>query len=186
MPNSPGKSGMSAIKTETKKRGCLGLLNLLEYFHPNMRNVLILLTVLIASVSAKAQKTTLSPLETVHVKESNVYWKAELDSTSEYTIINSSSIAVMNASFPMEKNITKQISFKLKNGDGQGRTVNGTITGLVDWNGQELYTAELEIGINLSSRWEYRKVNCVLANLSESAHQLIIGKDWLGSDIEVK
>lgn len=186
MPNSPGKSGMSAIKTETKKHGCLGLLNLLEYFYLNMRNVLILLTVLIASLSAKAQKTTLSPLETVHVKESNVYWKAELDSTSEYTIINSSSIAVMNASFPMEKNVTKQISFKLVNGDGQGRTVNGRVTGLVNWNGQEHYTAELEIGINLSTKWEYRKVNCVLANLSDYEHKLLIGKNWFGSDIEVK
>jgi hypothetical protein len=92
----------------------------------------------------------------------------------------------MNASFPKEKNVSKQISFKLRNSNDQGRTVNGRVTGLVDWNGQQLYTAELEIGINLSSRWEYRKVNCVLADLTENEHKLIIGKNWLGEDIEVK
>tara|TARA_R110000868_G_scaffold316841_2_gene577697 strand:+ start:2019 stop:2474 length:456 start_codon:yes stop_codon:yes gene_type:complete len=151
-----------------------------------MKHSLILLAFVLNSVATQAQKLTLSPLETVQVKESNVYWKAELDSKSEYTIINSTSIAVMNASFPMEKNVTKQISFKLRNGDGQGRTVNGKVSGVVDWNGQQFYTAELEIGINLASRWEYRKVNCVLADLSEHEHKLIIGENWLGDDIEVK
>ena len=82
--------------------------------------------------------------------------------------------------------MTKQISFKLRNGDDQGRTVNGIVTGLVDWNGQQLYTAELEIGINLLTQWEYRKVNCVLAYLIENEHKLIIGKNWLGDDIDVK
>ena len=151
-----------------------------------MKNSLILLAFVLISFLTYAQKIALSPLETVQVKESNVYWKAELDSNSEYTIINALSIAVMNASFPKEKNVTKQISFKLRNGDDQGRTVNGIVTGLVDWNGQQLYTAELEIGINLSTQWEYRKVNCVLADLTENEHKLIIGKNWLGDDIEVK
>ena len=151
-----------------------------------MKNSLILLAVVLIPFLTQAQKITLSPLETAQVKESNVYWKAELDSNSEYTIINASSIAVMNASFPKEKNVTKQISFKLRNGDDQGRTVNGIVTGLVDWNGQQLYTAELEIGINLSTQWEYRKVNCVLADLTENEHKLIIGKNWLVDDIEVK
>lgn len=151
-----------------------------------MKNSLILLAVVLIPFLTQAQKITLSPLETAQVKESNVYWKAELDSNSEYTIINASSIAVMNASFPKEKNVTKQISFKLRNGDDQGRTVNGIVTGLVDWNGQQLYTAELEIGINLLTQWEYRKVNCVLAYLIENEHKLIIGKNWLGDDIEVK
>jgi hypothetical protein len=63
------------------------------------------------------KKTTLSPLKTVQVKGSNVYWKAKLDLNSEHTIINAYSIAVMNASFPKEKNVSKQISFKLRNGD---------------------------------------------------------------------
>jgi hypothetical protein len=139
-----------------------------------MKNLLLILAVLAI------------PLETLQVKESNVFWKAELNPDSEHTIINSSSIAVMNASFPKEKNVTKQISFKLKNGDDQGRTVNTVVTGVVDWNGEQLYTAELEIGINLSSKWEYRKVQCVLANLTEHEHKLIIGKNWLGDDIEVK
>ena len=103
-----------------------------------MKNSLILLAVVLIPFLTQAQKITLSPLETAQVKESNVYWKAELDSNSEYTIINASSIAVMNASFPKEKNVTKQISFKLRNGDDQGRTVNGIVTGLVDWNGQQL------------------------------------------------
>ena len=151
-----------------------------------MKNSLILLAFVLIPFLTKAQKIALSPLETVQVKESNVYWKAELDSNSEYTIINASSIAVMNASFPKEKNVTKQISFKLRNGDDQGRTVNGIVTGLVDWNGEQLYSAELEIGINLSTQWEYRKVNCVLADLTENEHKLIIGKNWLGDDIEVK
>ena len=109
-----------------------------------------------------------------------------MEPDSDVTVINSSSIAVMNGSFPMEKNITKNISFKLKNGDGQGRTVNGIVSGVVDWNGEQLYTTQLEIGVNLSSRWEYRKVDCVLADLSEAEHKLIIGKNWLGKDIEVK
>ena len=151
-----------------------------------MKNSLILLAFVLISFLTYAQKIALSPLETVQVKESNVYWKAELDSNSEYTIINASSIAVMNASFPKEKNVTKQISFKLRNGDDLGRTVNGIVTGLVDWNGQQLYTAELEIGINLLTQWEYWKVNCVLADLTENEHKLIIGKNWLGDDIEVK
>ena len=151
-----------------------------------MKNSLILLAFVLIPFLTQAQKIALSPLETVQVKESNVYWKAELDSNSEYTIINASSIAVMNASFPKEKNVTKQISFKLRNGDDQGRTVNGIVTGLVDWNGEQLYSAELEIGINLSTQWEYRKVNCVLADLTEHEHKLIIGKNWLGDDIEVK
>lgn len=151
-----------------------------------MKNSLILLAFVLMPFLTQAQKIALSPLETVQVKESNVYWKAELDSNSEYTIINASSIAVMNASFPKEKNVTKQISFKLRNGDDLGRTVNGIVTGLVDWNGQQLYTAELEIGINLLTQWEYRKVNCVLADLTENEHKLIIGKNWLGDDIDVK
>ncbi|MCF8275818.1 MAG: hypothetical protein K9J17_03705 [Flavobacteriales bacterium] len=151
-----------------------------------MKKSLFLLAFVLVSISMHAQKISLSPLETVQVKESNVFWKAELDSNSALTIINSSSIAIMNASFPKEKNVTKSISFKLRNGDDQGRTVNGTVTGVVDWNGQQLYTVELEIGINLSSRWEYRKVNCVLADLTDHEHKLIIGKNWLGDDIEVK
>lgn len=151
-----------------------------------MKNNFILLAFVLTSFSVQAQKVTLSPLETVQVKESNVYWKAELDTSSEHTIINALSIAVMNTSFPKEKNVDKQISFKLRNGEGEGRTVNGKVTGVVDWNGQQLYTAELEIGINLASRWEYRKVNCVLADLTENEHKLIIGKNWLGDDIEVK
>jgi len=151
-----------------------------------MKNSFILLAIIIFPFAIKAQKITLSSLETLQVKESNVFWKAKLDSTSEHTVINASSIAVMNASFPKEKNITKQISFKLKNEDGEGRTVNSKVTGVVNWNGQQLYTAELEIGINLSSNWEYRKVNCVLADLTENEHKLLIGKDWLGDNIEVK
>jgi hypothetical protein len=151
-----------------------------------MKNSLILLAFVLIPILTQGQKITLSPLKTAQVKESNVYWKAELDSNSEHTIINASSIAVMNASFPKETNVTKQISFKRRNGDGQGRTVNGIVTGVVDWNGQQLYTAELEIGINLSSRWEYRKLDCVLANLTENEHKLIIGKEWLGDDVEVK
>jgi hypothetical protein len=151
-----------------------------------MKNSLILLAFVLIPILTQGQKITLSPLKTVQVKESNVYWKAKLDSNSEHTIINASSIAVMNASFPKETNVTKQISFKRRNGDGQGRTVNGIVTGVVDWNGQQLYTAELEIGINLSSRWEYRKLDCVLANLTENEHKLIIGKEWLGDDVEVK
>ncbi|MDP6907990.1 MAG: hypothetical protein QF371_00720 [Flavobacteriales bacterium] len=152
-----------------------------------MKSILVVLSFCIFPIISFSQENlTLSSLETVQVKESNVYWKAELDGNADHTVINASSIAVMNASFPMEKNITKQISFKLRNADDQGRTVNGKVSGVVEWNGEKYYTSELEIGINLSSRWEYRKVNCVLANLSEKEHKLLVGKNWLGEDIEVK
>jgi hypothetical protein len=177
---------MSALKTCVFLCGCLRLLFLLKLFSINMKNSFIILSILMFPFAIQAQKITLSPLETLQVKESNVFWKAELDSASDYTVINASSIAVMNASFPKEKNITKQISFKLKNGDGEGRTVNSKVTGVVDWNGQQLYTAELEIGVIVSNQWEYRKVNCVLADLTEKEHKLLIGKNWLGEDIEVR
>ena len=150
-----------------------------------MKHLFSLLFILTSSV-VFSQKMTLSPLETVQVKESNVFWKAQLDPKSDVTVINGSSIAVMNASFPMEKNITKNISFKLKNGDGQGRTVNANVTGLVEWNDQKYYTAKLNIGVNVLAKWEYREVDCVLADLSRSEYKLIIGKNWLGNDIEVK
>ena len=150
-----------------------------------MKNVLNAFLMLVIPTGLFAQ-ITLSPLETVQVKESNVYWKAEINDQVPTTVINASSIAVMNGSFPMEKNITKQISFKLKNGDDQGRTVNGVVTGVAEWNGEKLYTVELEIGVNLSSTWEYRKVNCILADLTESEHRLIVGQNWLGEDVEVK
>lgn len=150
-----------------------------------MKYLFSLLFILTSSV-VFSQKMTLSPLETVQVKGSNVFWKAQLDPKSDVTVINGSSIAVMNASFPMEKNISKNISFKLKNGDGQGRTVNATVTGLVEWNDQKYYTAKLNIGVNVLSKWEYREVDCVLADLSRSEYKLIIGKNWLGNDIEVK
>ena len=150
-----------------------------------MKNLPILLLLLI-STAVFSQKMTLSPLETVQVKESNAFWKAKLDPESDITVINSSSIAIMNASFPMEKNITKNISFKIKNADGKGRTVNGIVTGIEEWNGEKYYTVELEIGVNVLSKWEYRKADCVLVDLSESDYKLIIGKNWLGDDIEVK
>ena len=150
-----------------------------------MKNVLNAFLMLVIPTGLFAQ-ITLSPLETVQVKESNVYWKAEINDQVPTTVINASSIAVMNGSFPMEKNITKQISFKLKNGDDQGRTVNAVVTGVAEWNGEKLYTVELEIGVNLSSTWEYRKVNCILADLTESEHRLIVGQNWLGEDVEVK
>lgn len=148
-----------------------------------MKNSILLIAFVLAFSVVHAQELTFSPQETVQVKESNVFWKAQLDTNSAYTIINASSIAVMNASFPKEKNVTKQISFKLRNEEDKGRTVNGKVTGLVDWNGQQLYTVELEIGINLSTRWEYRKVNCVLADLTENEHKLILGKNWVGNDM---
>lgn len=151
----------------------------------NMKKLLPLLFVLTSSV-VFSQKMTLSPLETVQVKESNVFWKAKLDPKSEITIINSSSIAVINASFPMEKNVTKNISFKLRNGDNQGRTVNGIVTGLAEWGGEKYYTAKLQIGVNVLSKWEYREVDCVLADLSKSDYKLVIGKNWLQDDIKVK
>ena len=151
----------------------------------SMKNALAAVAFLIIPFALTAQ-ITLSPLETVQVKESNVYWKAELNPEIETTVINSSSIAVMNGSFPMEKNVTKNISFKLKNGDNQGRTVNGIIVGVADWNGEQLYVVELEIGVSNSSGWKYRKANCILADLSESEHKIIIGNNWLGEEFKVE
>ncbi len=151
-----------------------------------MKNSFVLFSFILISITVSAQKIDLAPVEMVQVKESNVLWQANLDTGSVHTIINASSIAVMNASFPKEKNVTKQISFKLKNADGAGRTVNSTVSGVVDWNGQKHYTVLLEIGVDLRTRWEYRKVNCVLADLSENEHKLILGQNWLGDDIHVK
>lgn len=150
-----------------------------------MKNGLIFITLLLVCYGAKGQTITLSEYETMQVKESNVFWEAKFDTTLDYTLINARSIAVMNASFPKEKNVTKHISFKLRNAQNEGRTVNGRITGLVQWNDQQLYTVELEIGINLSTQWEYRKVHCALADLSESENQLIIGRNWLGNDVQI-
>jgi len=140
---------------------------------------MLLLNVCIAQQKIEAQSA-------FHVKESNVFWDAAVTDTLEFCVINAGSIAIMNTSFPKEKNITKQVSFKLRNANGEGRTVNGRVAGVADFGGEQYYTAELEIGLNLGDRWEYRTVQCILADLSASDTKLLIGRNWLGEDFTVE
>ncbi len=146
-----------------------------------MRTVLLLSIGLMNTMLCTAQER-IGTAETFHVKESNVYWKAHVTDSLEFCVINAGNIAIMNTSFPKEKNITKQVSFRLRNADDEGRTVNGRIAGVATYGDQQLYTAELEVGLNLGDRWEYRKVQCILADLSEAPFKLMVGRNWLGSD----
>ena len=131
-------------------------------------------------------QTAVPSTTSFHVKESNVFWNAQVTDTLELTVIDAGNIAIRNTSFPREKNIDKEASFKLTNESGEGRTVNGRITGVVFFKEKQLYTTELEIGFNLGDRWEYRTVQCILADLSTEEHRLIIGRNWLGEDFIVK
>jgi hypothetical protein len=131
-------------------------------------------------------KTEVAKEEPVHVKESNVLWAAAVSDTMKLCVINANSVAVMNASFPMEKNITRQISFKVKNEKGEGRTVNAVVKGIATWNGKKCYTVELELGMNFMTHMVNRKVECVLADLEEAPYKLYVGANWLGDDMELK
>ncbi|MCF8258070.1 MAG: hypothetical protein K9J06_10965 [Flavobacteriales bacterium] len=150
-----------------------------------MHNFFALIIACLAASTCVAQQK-IGPAETFHVKESNVMWSAAVTDTLELCVINAENIAIMNTSFPKEKNITKQVSFKLRNANGEGRTVNGRVEGIANFGGEQLYTAMLEIGLNLGDRWEYRTVPCILADLSASEHRLIIGRNWLGEDFTVE
>jgi|GEM_PF-1023835 len=144
------------------------------------------LSFLFMFLSASAQdKQQVASTEPMHVKESNVLWKAAISDTLKLCVINASSVAVMNASFPMEKNVTRQVSFRVTNDAGEGRMVNAVVTGIATWNGKKCYTAQLEIGNNFQTHMVYRKVDCILADLTENPHKLLVGKNWLGDDIEV-
>lgn len=145
---------------------------------------LLLLFLLLPAVSFC--QTVIPSIASFHVKESNVFWNARVTDTLELSVIDAGNLAIMNTSFPRKKNISKEASFKLTNESGEGRTVNGRITGVVDFNGKQLYTAALEIGHNLGDRWEHRTVQCILADLSGEAHRLIIGRNWLGEDFKVE
>lgn len=150
----------------------------------HMRTILLTLILGLAVQTCIAQQAV-SRISTFHVKESNAHWEALVNDSLEHCVINAGNIAVMNATFPKEKNITKQVSFKLANAEGAGRTVNGRVAAVVDFGGQAHYTAELTIGLNLGDRWEYRTVQCILADLSAYDQQLIIGSNWLGDDFIV-
>jgi hypothetical protein len=132
------------------------------------------------------EKTEVAKEEPVHVKESNVIWTAGVTDTLKYCVINANSIAVMNASFPKEKNITRQISFKVKNKDGEGRTVNSVVKGIADWKGKKGYTVELTLGMNFMTEKVNRKVECILANLEDAPYRLYVGKNWLQDDMVIK
>jgi predicted CoA-binding protein len=125
-------------------------------------------------------------VEPVHITETNVLWTASVVDTLKYCVINAKSIAVMNASFPKEKNITREVSFKVKNKEGEGKTVNSTITGVAEWNGVKCYTVLLDVGMNFQTHKVYRKVDCILADLENDEFKLYIGKNWLGDDMKVK
>ena len=148
-----------------------------------MKNILALF--MLVPVLSLGQ-TIIPSTASFHVKESNVFWNAQVIDTLELTVIDAGNIAIRNTSFPREKNIDKEASFKLTNESGEGRTVNGRITGVVFFREKQLYTTELEIGHNLGDRWEYRTVQCILADLSADEHRLIIGRNWLGEDFRVK
>lgn len=150
-----------------------------------MLRLLILLLVSFNFTFAQ-NDTEVGKEEPVHVKESNVLWTAAVSDTLKYCVINANSVAVMNASFPKEKNITRPVSFKVKNKDGEGRTVNATVKGIAKWNGKSYYTAELELGMNFMTHKVYRKVECILADLEEADYKLYVGANWLGEDMKVK
>lgn len=111
---------------------------------------------------------------------------ASVVDTLKYCVINANSIAVMNASFPKEKNITREVSFKVKNKEGEGKTVNSTITGVAEWNGVKCYTVLLDVGMNFQTHKVYRKVDCILADLEKDEFKLYVGKNWLGDDMKLK
>lgn len=150
-----------------------------------MKSNFISILMLVTVTSALAQDRV-GAVETFHVKESNVYWKAQVTDTLEFCVINAGNIAIMNTSFPKEKNISKQVSFRVRNADGEGRTVNSRIAGVVSYGGEQLYTAELEVGHSFGDRWEYRTVQCILADLTEKEFKLIVGSNWLGADIRLE
>jgi hypothetical protein len=150
-----------------------------------MRN-LSLTTIAMLALNVCIAQQKIDVQSTFHVKESNVFWDATVTDTIELCVINAGNIAIMNTGFPKEKNITKQVSFKLRNANGEGRTVNGRVAGVANFGGEQLYTAELEIGLNLGDRWEYRVVQCILAELSAADIKLIIGRNWLGEDFTIE
>lgn len=147
----------------------------------------LLYFILFFSYSVTAQeKVTVAKVEPVHVTETNVLWTASVVDTLKYCVINANSIAVMNASFPKEKNISREVSFKVQNKNGEGRTVNSTITGVAEWKGVKHYTVQLEVGMNFQTRKVYRKVDCILADLENDKFKFYIGNNWLGDDMQVK
>ncbi len=152
-----------------------------------MKNAVSVLIAFVFALSSYSQeKTTVSNEEPIHVKESNAIWYAAVTDTLAYCVINATSIAVMNASFPKEKNVTRPISFKLRNKKNEGRTVNATVTGIAKWQGRSYYMAELELGMNFKTYFVNRKVNCILTDLEEAEYRLYVGRNWLRDDMEIK
>ena len=141
---------------------------------------------LISNLCLAQEKPQVFREQQVHVIESNVRWTAAVSDTTALCAINAHSIAVMNASFPMEKNVSRQISFKVKNKDGEGRTINSVVKGIADWNGKKCYIVELEIGVNFRAHEVYKKTGCLLTDLHDSAYKLYLCTNWLGEDIELQ
>ena len=153
--------------------------------YQTMKN-LTLFFLFVSGFCVAQNKTEVAREEPVHVKESNVLWTAGVTDTMKLCAINAGSIAVMNASFPMEKNVTRQVSFKVKNNDGEGRTINSVVKGIATWNGIKCYTVELELGMNFMTHMVNRKVECILADLEDAPYKLYVGSNWLGDDMELK
>lgn len=154
-----------------------------------MQNAMKNLTVFFLMVSSfcfAQDKTEVAREEPVHVKESNVLWAAGVTDTLDHCVINSNSIAVMNATFPKEKNIGRQVSFKVKNKEGEGRTINSVVKGIANWNGKQCYTVELELGMNFMTHKVNRKVECILADLEGAPYKLYVGKNWLQDDMMIR
>lgn len=137
-----------------------------------MKTFSIILGSLFAFIFVNAQTTQ---KEYIVVKESGFYWETKIDSTSEYSLINASRIVVFNNTYPISKNIGKEINFTLTNEKGEKRTVNSKVSETVTYNGEDKYIVELTLDYNRSEK----KVKVILADLTASEQKLIAGKNWI-------
>lgn len=137
-----------------------------------MKTLILLIASLILAVLSNAQTTQ---KEYIVVKESGFYWETKIDSTSQYSIINASRIVVFNNTYPISKNIGKEINFALTNEKGEKRTVNSKVSETATYNGEDKYIIELTFDYNRSEK----KVKVILADLSDSEQKLIAGKNWI-------
>ena len=120
------------------------------------------------------------------VRESNVKWAADIDTTLEYTAIHAERIAVSNGGPSMEANIGNPMTFKLLNKDGEGRTVNGRVNGLATINGKTYYTALLELGLYFDAELIWKKVPVVLMDRTNEEYRLVVGRNFTQGTVQVK
>lgn len=109
------------------------------------------------------------------IKETGYYWKTKIDSTSEYSVINSSRIVVFNGTIPISKNIGREINFAVTNEKGEKKTINSKVGGTTTFSGEEKYLVELTFDYNGTEK----KTKVILADLSTNEQKLIAGKNWI-------